>query len=56
MDNKYYEMIGAAVKRHVASERAMRLNDAELGKMMYLTMKMAEQDCARDAKGLTEDE
>ena len=50
MDKKHYEMIGAAVKRHVASERAMRLSDAELGKMLYLTMKMAEQEAERDAR------
>lgn len=50
MEQKHYEMIGAAVRRHATSERAMRLNDTELGKMMYLTVKVAEQEAERDAR------
>ena len=50
MDSKHYEIIGAAVRRHATSERALRLNDIELGKMMYLTVKVAEQEAERDAR------
>jgi hypothetical protein len=50
VDSKHYEMIGAAVRRHATSERALRLNDIELGKMMYLTVKVAEQEAERDAR------
>ena len=50
METKHYEMIGAAIRRHAQSERAMRLSDVELGKMMYLTVKIAEQEAERDAR------
>lgn len=50
MENKHYEMIGAAIRRHAQSERALRLQDVELGKMMYLTVKIAEQEAERDSR------